>query len=47
MNIFFSMFILTLFFFSLRLIDKMRYKKLKDFISKEEEEKLRDIGFFN
>lgn len=47
MNFFFSMFILTLFFFSLRLIDKMRYKKLKDFITKEEEEKLRNIGFFN
>lgn len=46
MNVFFPVFILTIFFFSLRLIDKIRYKKLKDYISKEEELKLREIGFF-
>lgn len=46
MNVFFPVFILTIFFFSLRLIDRIRYKKLKDYISKEEELKLREIGFF-
>jgi len=46
MNIFFSFFILTIFFYSLRLIDKARNNKLKKTISKEEEAFLRELGFF-
>ena len=46
MNIFFIVFILTTFFFSLRIVDNVRYKKLKSSITKEEENFLKELGFF-
>lgn len=46
MNLFFSIFILTIFFYSLRFIDSIKYKKLKGTISKEDEKFLKEVGFF-
>lgn len=46
MDIFFFTFILTLFIFSLRLIDRIKYKKLISSITKEEVNFLKELGFF-
>ena len=46
MNIFFPIFILTIFFFSLRIIDRARHRRLSDTISKREKELLDELGFF-
>jgi len=46
MELFFSIFIVTIVFFSLRVIDRIRCKKIKDNTTKEEQIKLRKIGFF-
>jgi len=46
MNIFFPVFILTIFFFSLRIIDKARHRRLTNSISKQEKELLDSLGFF-